>query len=379
MGGSHARLGPSGSSRWVNCPGSIREEVPYPDISGAAAKDGVGSHLLLELCLINKRKAVWYQGKRIGVGDEDAPPNGWLVRPDRVKRVQLCLDYVSDKVKQYGEAGFTCEVEAETESNPGKFCGRDDWKGTCDILIKYLKNGVLCIVETIDFKDGRGYVSEKSNTQLVSYNLGKGYLTEAYEFVITIVQPKTKNPIRSETLDALQMHTWFNKLAKAADATDAPDAPLVAGKHCQWCKHKAKCTVRGETDLTFLNIDVEGASDNELEKAWDQAKIIKEKLSAIEQEIKNRNGVGSWVYGEGKANYKFNVTEAKVKTALKGLGFKPSQYEVKKLVTPAALRKLDMNEELKEQIEELITNEPSKQLFKTNKLTAKQLFAEELK
>ena len=52
----HARLSPS-SSRWVHCPGSIREEAGYEDVSGEAAIDGTGSHLLLEECLIHNRTA----------------------------------------------------------------------------------------------------------------------------------------------------------------------------------------------------------------------------------------------------------------------------------------------------------------------------------
>lgn len=36
------------------CPGSAREEEPYPDIPGDAAIDGTGSRVLLELSLLNK-------------------------------------------------------------------------------------------------------------------------------------------------------------------------------------------------------------------------------------------------------------------------------------------------------------------------------------
>jgi len=66
---THARLNCSSSERWQNCPGSIREEEVYPNISGAAAIDGTGSHLLLELCLKSGRKAASYVGEVIGEDD----------------------------------------------------------------------------------------------------------------------------------------------------------------------------------------------------------------------------------------------------------------------------------------------------------------------
>ena len=48
----HAKLSPSKRSRWALCPGSIREEVKYPDTgSGPAAADGTHSHTLLEHCI----------------------------------------------------------------------------------------------------------------------------------------------------------------------------------------------------------------------------------------------------------------------------------------------------------------------------------------
>ena len=62
---SHARLSPSAAHRWSKCPGSVQEEAKYPDVSGDAAVDGTGSHLLLELCILNDKKAVDFEGQII--------------------------------------------------------------------------------------------------------------------------------------------------------------------------------------------------------------------------------------------------------------------------------------------------------------------------
>ena len=63
--GDHARLSPS-NHRWPHCAGSVREESNYPDIAGEAAIDGTGSHILLELSLINNVKASHYDKLIIG-------------------------------------------------------------------------------------------------------------------------------------------------------------------------------------------------------------------------------------------------------------------------------------------------------------------------
>lgn len=367
---SHARLSPS-NTRWFYCAGSVREEAVYPDISSDAAIDGTGSHLLLELCLLNDVPAHHYQGKILR-----ADGKRWLVRPDRVKRVQECLEYISRRVNELKD--MTVVVEAETRSDPGKFAGRDDWHGTCDVCIRGYKNEQLVYVEVIDYKDGRGFVSEKDNTQLLNYLIGKGYLTEATEFRVTILQPKTKPAVRHQDLNAHDVEAWFARLAAAADATDDPNAPLVAGKHCLWCKHKKNCIVRGDISLSFLNLNMEEATDDQLEKIMDEKKLIIEKITAAEEEIKRRGGTRTWKFLDGNANYKYTQPEAKLNALFESFGFKPSEYTETKLYSPAKARKLLLTEEQKEKLEEVIKNEPSKTLKKVSAKSAKQIFAEEL-
>jgi len=96
--GAHARLGPS-NARWPGCPGSVREEARYPDMPGEAAIDGTGSHELLEMCLKNGVSADAYDGQIIGTNHPDNP-GGWMVDIDRIKRVNMCLDYIDRRVNE---------------------------------------------------------------------------------------------------------------------------------------------------------------------------------------------------------------------------------------------------------------------------------------
>ena len=263
MSHGHARLGPS-NHRWPECPGSIREEERYPDIAGEAAIDGTGSHLLLELCLVNNVSPVQYDQQIIGANHPDNM-NGWLVAPDRIKRVQMCLDYVTRRVAELKQMFPDCDVlvEAEQKVDPGGAFGRDDWWGTCDITIiaRHRMTGEVYFIETIDYKDGRMYVSEKDNTQLIGYLFGKmrNYIASGPDLVrpfngikvpgcrVTIVQPKTNPVIRyqcsTRSEDGFTTSSVIAKaelLALAAHKTDKDDAPLIPGDHCRWCKANPK-------------------------------------------------------------------------------------------------------------------------------------------
>lgn len=261
---AHARLGPS-NHRWPYCPGSVREEAAYPDIPGEAAIDGTGSHLLLELCLINGVRAEQYVGQIIGANHPEKL-NGWMVYEDRATRVQMCLDYVSTRVKALQEKypGHRVTVSSETRADPGSLYGRDDWWGTCDITLTVLGEEQSCLaMEVIDYKDGRGWVDAQDNTQLISYLGGRlaFFLTHGTvgdDLQMSICQPKTNPVIRSQTITLEGLRVRLDEMAAAAALTDDPDAPLIpdnkGGKgYCTWCKHKPNCTARVSQSLEIIN------------------------------------------------------------------------------------------------------------------------------
>ena len=64
---AHAQLSASGSSRWLNCPGSVHAESIYPpDGEGSEfAIEGSMAHELADLCLKKNRDAESYIGKKV--------------------------------------------------------------------------------------------------------------------------------------------------------------------------------------------------------------------------------------------------------------------------------------------------------------------------
>jgi len=392
----HARLSPS-NHRWPHCPGSVKAESGYEDSAGEAAIDGTGSHLLLEMCLKNGVLASAYVGQVIGVNHEDSP-NGWMVQDDRAARVQQCLDYIRSRYEELAEQfpGSDISIEAESKSDPGGAFGRDDWHGTCDVTIIVMNGAKALFIETIDYKDGRGFVTVyrensqfKLNTQLASYMFGKlrDHVASGPERVrpfvptdltgcrLTIVQPKTNPTVRKYDCRPEFVIAVAEDLAAAANKTDQPDAPLIAGDHCQWCKASPKrgghCTagvrqsmenimskdisfIDSSTDLVPLDTGV-----NALISSFDRvAEMSGEELSKlseieaslmasfdqvrneIERRIKDGEHVPGWAIKPGNGKYVWNADEEAIAAALKSRRLKKDEIYPAKLISPAQVEKL---------------------------------------
>ena len=179
----------------------------------------------------------------------------------------MALNYIQRRRRELNDQfplDHVFVIKAESKSYPDQIYGRDDWHGTCDITITVTNaEGDIVFLEIADYKDGRGYVSEKDNSQLIAYAGGKMisaidcelprkqfdvYRVKGLETVRqTIIQPKTSTPIRYFDYQPSSVLSKLDELYRAACATDDPDAPLNAGEHCQWCKANPKrgghCTV----------------------------------------------------------------------------------------------------------------------------------------
>jgi hypothetical protein len=377
---AHARLGPS-NHRWPNCAGSVREEANYEDVSGAAAIDGTGSHLLLEMCLENNVRANTYDGQIIGVNHPDML-GGWLVGLERCARVQICLDYVESRVKELSKIYPNVSVEAEKKVDVGGMFGRTDWWGTCDITIKCRNSQAqVLFVEACDYKDGRGYVHHIDNGQLLDYCAGnlRPHIASGADLVrpfnpsrvpqvrMSIVQPKTRVPVRYQDATATYVMDKVIERSQAARNTDDPDAPLTPDKkggkgYCQWCKHKPNCSAQSERSLGVFNnmenLQIGQASDlmemaaksgeaiaamgsDELVVLADAKAGFDAMFAKVEAEIQARIDRGDVVNGfgmvNGNASKKWALSEEEMVKKLKARKLKQSDYYPQKLASPAQI------------------------------------------
>lgn len=385
----HARLSPS-DHRWPNCPGSVREEASYPDVAGDAAIDGTGSHVLLELCVTSSKPAVEYIGQTIGEGHEDRP-QGWVVDADRAARVQIALDYVARR--QTEEVFF--QTQSEIQSNPGYWFGRDDWYGTSDIVLSGPE-----VLEVIDYKDGQGYVSEKNNPQMVAYAYGMlaPYLFHNKDMTapaigncaikrirMTIIQPKTNNPIRCEEIGPAELYSRAKTLLEAAKGTDNPNAPLIEGPWCTWCKHgrAGNCSAKAEKagngfevlqQLDTGSLIVSTMSSDQLADLMDVKPIIDKLFKQVEEEVDRRltetpGSVPRYTIGTGRGSRDWSDDPEVVEKKLKGMRFKKEDIWVAKLITPAQAEKHEgLTDRQKANLQKMIVvKEGAKKVVRSNR------------
>ena len=206
---THAKLSPSGSSRWLACPGSIwlTEKAPAQK-SSAAADEGTDAHEWAAKILLNMEQ------RENPYRDVEMYVNRVRASADR-KDAQLWIEqrvYVNDVIH-----------------------------GTPDAVVSYKST-----LEVFDLKYGYNKVEASGNTQLIIYAAGaiKTYGLNPRKVVLHIVQPRAGG-IRSATLPRKTFDALVNSIVAAADALlKNPDAPRKAGEHCQYCPAASICPER---------------------------------------------------------------------------------------------------------------------------------------
>lgn len=86
---AHARLSPSGASRWMPCPASVALEANEPDTSSDFADEGTAAHEMAAAALLAGNDAADHVGTVIYVSGKP-----WTVTAEMAEYVQSYLDYV---------------------------------------------------------------------------------------------------------------------------------------------------------------------------------------------------------------------------------------------------------------------------------------------
>ncbi len=159
---THARLSPSGSKRWMACPGSVALEAPFPDTSSTYSDDGTAMHTVAAWCLTEHRRAQSRVEQQIPVHDAGQPPRYVTFTDDMAAVVQ---DYV-DTVRMLA-LGNVLQIEQRVDFSP--FVGAADQFGTADAIVWNARDGELLLV---DLKTGYRFVDAEENSQLLCYALG---------------------------------------------------------------------------------------------------------------------------------------------------------------------------------------------------------------
>jgi hypothetical protein len=194
--------------------------------------EGTFAHALMETCLKNGfdpedmvGRTIEAKGQRTEVEPEWAEPVGVMV--DFVRK--LFIGQNADVLIEHPLSGASIDP---------------DVGGTTDVNVYQHATRTLHVV---DYKHGAGVAIE-----IETWMQGKGYGLLSYlqsqkqidEIQLHVVQPRCehpKGPVRSLTLDPMDLLSFGLELREAAERTRQPDAPLVPGDWCQFCAARGVC------------------------------------------------------------------------------------------------------------------------------------------
>ena len=334
---AHALLGPSSAARWIACPPSVKLCEQFEDVESEYAKEGSLAHEIAELKVrklidpgLTSRKFTAAMKK---LKDKE------LYHEEMQGYTDEYVEFIQEKMYSYPTTPHIA-VEQKVDFSeyvPGGF-------GTADCIL--ISNDTLHI---IDFKYGKGVpVNVENNAQLLLYALG-AYL--AYEMIfpiehikMSIVQPRLNNIDTWECrLDYL---LEFAKIAQERAVMALNDeGDFECGEHCKFCKAKATCKARANTNLELAKYEFKSADlltleeiGEILQKAHDLDTWVKEiEKYALAESLKGNN-VPGWKAVNGKGSRSFKNTDEAIKV-LKENGIAEELLYERKYLTLAQIEK----------------------------------------
>ena len=338
--GTHSKISPSHSKRWMNCPGSIvlAEKCPAQEQSKYAA-EGTVAHEVASLCLSLERDADEYIGEMMESGDFT-----FKVTQDMAEHVQVYLDTIREDMAADGVPIEFLKVEQKfTLYNIDK-----KLYGTNDA--SYMNP--FGMLRVYDLKYGKGmYVEVESNTQLLIYDLGAWQEQgEPYNTEIVIVQPRYVSEgvdtVRRATYNSIQLKDFRRELRSAVDRINNGELTQNPGEWCTFCPGMALCNAKKKEVLSVLPTEInlpEPAmmSVNQMTKVMAIADRIAEWASSIHKHAESLAKTGVTIPGykliKKRANRRW-IDEMAVETEFEA-EYGDDIY-TKKLKSPAQLEKV---------------------------------------
>ena len=325
---AHATLSPSAAKRWMSCPGSARKAAEFENRSSEFAVEGTDAHWLGQAII---------EGNLDDTFSPVKLPSGATATQEMFDAVMVYVNWVNEQIHPDDEWG----VEERLRLN-------DDVWGTADFWRYRPSTGELLIA---DYKHGKGVAVEvKDNPQVLVYGLMKARAMGnrgISSVTMTIVQPRCPHedgPIRSATVDALDVLSFEADLMAAIAATKAPDAPLVAGDWCRWCPAAGACAALRDTALTAAKTDFAPGlayDPAELKEALDRIPLMESWIKATRElaftEALAGNAIPGWKLVEKRATRKW-ANEIEAGSALSNLIPEDELFE-RSIITPAQAEK----------------------------------------
>lgn len=165
----HARLSPSGSKKWMACPGSITLESLVPNKSTTYSDEGTACHEIAATCLTGGGQAADHVGAYVKVNGPGEPER--KVR-FTAEMAELTQQYVDD-IRRLRVGGV---LWVEQRVDFSSWVDVPEQFGTADAVIlrpaEGAPEGTGFELQIHDAKFGRTPVAVENNSQLMLYALG---------------------------------------------------------------------------------------------------------------------------------------------------------------------------------------------------------------
>ena len=356
----HARLSPSASHRWINCPGSVHlaEQCP-PQTGSAYTAEGTEAHELAELKLrkFNEEGTGDFLDKKL----EKSRSEFEYYCGELEEATDFYFDIVTEKLI---EGGPDAELMIEQRFSLDKWV--PDSFGSADAVIIAGHTSEVC-----DLKYGKGVkVDAVGNPQLRLYGLGAAELFgDLYDFDtvrVTIIQPRLDH-VSTEEISLAELRDWAEKwVAPAAKLAMSNTDEVHCGDWCQFCPAKAICRERAEANLELARHDFKKPAlltDEEIGEILRRAEEVQKWVAdvsayALEQALAGKQYDG-WKLVEGRSIRKY-ADEIKVADTLRAAGYDDAMLYERKLNGITNMEKLVGKKKLTELLGNLLVKPAGK-------------------
>jgi len=336
---AHSELGPSGASRWMNCPGSVTLSKGKANTSSDAAKEGTAAHAVAEECLVKNLDPKSFVGRVV---------EGWTITQAMVPHIS---DYV-DMVK--GEAAFASHVGIEE-----RFTILEEFGifGTADACL--IQGDVLHV---IDLKFGLGIsVDAYKNKQGMLYawgaydNLKASDKKKIKNVRITISQPRKNNHSTWE-LPIADLELFMFEVREAAKKASSGSMECNIGEWCRWCKGKLECPaqLKAVNEMAQKTFDPVLITDKDLVRVFMIKDAVKKYIEAVDSHLYQKAMDGEKFEGlklvmgrKGNQAWEDKSESAEFLESMVG----DDVFKERELKTPTQIKKL--SPELEKEIEAL--------------------------
>lgn len=219
---AHSKYSASGSSRWMNCPGSVKLSEGIESEESVWAAEGTMAHGIADRILKAPRPRV--EAEKI----KDS-----MNKKKHRDMVDHGLNFVREI--EYRKR-LTSVVLAETKVDTSPFT-TDGQFGTVDCAIVDEFDRLV----VVDYKYGAGVAVEcDNNTQMLLYALGIShkYGNNFVDVTMGIHQPRAYHhlgSIREWTIGIDELKSWGPKFLKGVEECEKKSPRIVPGDWCRWC------------------------------------------------------------------------------------------------------------------------------------------------